>query len=70
MNYYTYIIYNKKHDKFYIGSTYSLKKRINEHKTGEGNYTSRYDGEWTFVYYEKHNDRSEAVQRERYFKSL
>jgi len=27
-------MYNKKHDKFYIGQTYSLKKRINDHKTG------------------------------------
>ena len=66
---YVYILYNKQHDKFYIGQTYSLKKRIAEHKAGLGNYTSRY-GEWLFVYYEKVVDRAQAMSREKYFKSL
>ncbi len=63
-------MFNKKHDIFYIGQTYSLKKRINEHKTGLGNYTSRYDGEWLYLYSEKFDTRAEAMKREKYFKSL
>ncbi len=63
-------MYNEKHDKFYVGSTYSLKKRTTEHKTGKGNYTSRYDGTWLFVYYEKFSTRGEATKREKKLKQL
>ncbi|MFA5813736.1 MAG: GIY-YIG nuclease family protein [Patescibacteria group bacterium] len=68
--FFIYIMYNLKHDKFYIGQTYSIKKRITEHKTGQGNYTSRYDGEWLYLYSESFSTRAEAMQREKYFKSL
>lgn len=71
MRYYVYVLYNLKHDKFYIGQTYSLLKRVvNEHKVGLGNYTSRYDGKWLFIYYESYNTRGEAMGRERYLKSF
>lgn len=70
MNFYCYIMYNKKHDIFYIGQTYSLQKRTNEHKNGLGNYTSRFDGEWCYLYSEKFETRAEAMGREKYFKSL
>jgi putative endonuclease len=69
MVYYVYILYNTDHDKFYIGQTYSLTKRIAEHKAGKSSYTSRY-GKWLFVYYEKLSTRAEAMRREKYFKSL
>jgi putative endonuclease len=69
MTCYVYILYSKQSDKFYIGQTYSLKKRITEHKTGVGNYTSRY-AEWVFVYYETLPTRADAMRREKYFKSF
>jgi putative endonuclease len=67
--YYVYIIYNQKHDKFYIGQTYSLKKRIYEHKNGLSGYTSKYNGEWFFVYKEKYKTRSKAMKREKFLKA-
>lgn len=71
MEFFVYIIYNPKHDKFYIGQTYSLLKRvISEHKKGMGNYTSRYDGKWLFLYYEKCLTRKEAMNREKHLKSF
>ena len=69
MVYYVYILYNTDYDKFYIGQTYSLRKRILEHKAGKSTYTNRY-GDWTFVYYEKLPTRANAMHREKYFKSL
>ena len=69
MNFYVYIIYNIKHDKFYIGQTYSLKKRIFEHKNGLSKYTSKFDGEWIFVYKEKYGARAEAMKREKFLKN-
>jgi len=68
MNYYTYIAYNAKHDKFYIGQTNNLCKRITEHNLGVSNYTSKYDGKWEMLYKEEFNSRSDAMQRERFLK--
>lgn len=68
MKYYVYILYNAKHDKFYIGQTYNLDKRNFEHNIGISNYTSRYDGEWKQVYHEIFDSRSGAMKREKFLK--
>lgn len=68
MTFYIYIIYNIKHDKFYIGQSIDLNKRIIEHNEGLSNYTSKYDGEWILCYHEEYKSRSEAIKRERFFK--
>ena len=68
MNFYVYILYNLDHDKFYIGQTYNLKKRLFEHNTKLSLYTSKYSGRWSLVYYEKYNNRSTAMKRERFLK--
>ena len=68
MEFYTYILHNLKHDKFYIGQTNDSDKRTAEHNLGLSNYTSKYDGEWKLVYREIFNSRSEAVKRERFLK--
>ena len=71
MGYYAYILYNAKHDTFYIGQTYSLLKRIiMEHKAGLGKYTGRYDGEWLLLYFEKFATRAEAMQKEKEWKEF
>lgn len=68
MKYYVYIIYNKKFDKFYIGQTNNLKRRIFEHNNALSTYTSKYNGRWHFLYYEKFFNRKDAVMRERFLK--
>jgi len=68
MNFYTYIAHNSKHNKFYIGQTDNLIRRINEHNSGMSNYTSKYDGEWKITYYETFDSRSDAMKREKFLK--
>ncbi|EKE11521.1 MAG: hypothetical protein ACD_15C00066G0016 [uncultured bacterium] len=68
MEYYVYIIYNEVHDKYYIGQTYSLEKRITEHNLGLSKYTSKYIGGWKMIYSEKFQTREDAMKRERFLK--
>jgi putative endonuclease len=68
MKFYVYILYNLKHDKFYIGQTNCLDARIIEHNSGQVNYTLKYDGGWNLVYYVKYSNRTEAIKREKFLK--
>jgi len=63
-----YIIYNKQFDKFYIGQTCDLEKRLKEHNMGLSRYTSKYPGKWILKYKESFNTRKEAMEREKFLK--
>jgi putative endonuclease len=71
MNYFVYAIYNKKHDKIYIGQTKDLINRLKLHndKMFSKGYTARFDGEWVVVYNEKCASRADALKREKQLKS-
>jgi len=66
-----YAIYNKKHDKFYIGQAQDLEKRLMLHnsKTFKKSYTAQYDGYWELIYKESLPDRTAALKREKQLKS-
>ena len=66
-----YTIYNKDHDKIYIGQTWNLSERLNQHdnKIFTNSYTSRFSGEWQLIYQEYVFDRSDALKREKQLKS-
>lgn len=68
MNFLVYIIYNKDFDKFYIGQTDNIIRRLEEHKLGKVNYTSKCPGEWMLVYEEIFPNQTEALKRERFLK--
>ena len=68
MDHYVYIIYNKKYDKFYIGQTYDLNKRVEEHNNRLSKYTAKYEGGWEIVHYEKYSSRADALKREGFLK--
>mgnify|MGYP003394080294 CR=1 FL=1 len=70
--YFVYAIYNKKHDKFYIGQTESLDARLEIHNSQvfKNSYTSRYDGVWEIFYSEEYLTRKEALAREKQLKSF
>lgn len=68
MNYYLYILYDKPKDRYYIGQTANLKDRIDRHLKHYSRYTKT--GNWSLVYTELYNTRSEAFKRELYLKSL
>ena len=48
---YTYVLKSQIIDKFYVGQTQDLKRRILEHNHGKNNYT-RGKGPWELIYYE------------------
>ncbi|MBT6034003.1 MAG: GIY-YIG nuclease family protein [Candidatus Jacksonbacteria bacterium] len=68
--YTVYAIYNKKHNKIYIGQTHDLDERLRLHneKVLKG-YTSRFGGVWEIIYRERAKNRKEALMREKQLKS-
>lgn len=70
--FYVYSIYNKKHNRIYIGQTKDLDNRIKLHndKTFRNSYTARFDGEWILVYKEELENRIEALRKEKQLKSF
>ena len=66
-----YAIYNKKHDRIYIGQTADLNQRLNLHRNKKfKGYTANFDGEWRLIYQEKVSDRRAALLREKQLKSF
>ncbi len=65
---YVYIITNKRNGTLYTGVTTDLKKRIWEHKEGSIDGFSKEHGLKTLVWYEVHDDLSEAILREKRIK--
>jgi len=64
-----YILQSLTTNKFYIGHTEDIQRRLLEHNTGKS--TSTKSGvQWKIVYTEQYESRSEAMQRERKLKSL
>ena len=61
--YFTYILYSAKLDKYYIGSTDNLERRLKEHNRGKSNFT-RTGIPWSLVYSETYETRQEAYHRE------
>jgi putative endonuclease len=66
--YYTYIIQSQKTNKYYIGCTSDITKRLLEHN-GDWTQSTRGKGPWTIVYTEKFNTKPEALIREKKIKS-
>lgn len=61
-----YILYNTKLDKFYIGYTADVEKRLREHNSGISTFTSK-PNDWGQNILKKHIRRgSEKIKRVRY----
>ena len=69
MQYYTYILKSRSHNTYYYGSTNNLDKRLKEHNKGKVRYTKG-RMPWVVYYVEEFETRSEAMLREKYFKSI
>lgn len=61
--YHVYILQSTKTKKLYIGSTYSVEKRITEHNKGLVKSTKAYTP-WILIYTESYRLRTMALQRE------
>ena len=69
--YNVYAVYNRKHDKIYIGQTNNLRERLEKHnnRTFKRCYTAQFGGVWELIYKEQVATRQEALKREKQLKS-
>jgi putative endonuclease len=68
MSFFVYILASRRNGTLYIGMTDHLARRVWEHGSGAiAGFTRRY-GVKTLVWYELHNSRESAFQRERQLK--
>jgi len=63
MEYFVYIIYSAKLNKYYVGHTGNIATRLLQHNTGESAFTSKAD-DWIVMYSEKFDSREAAHKRE------
>ncbi len=63
MNYVVYILFSENIQKFYVGHTGDLAKRINEHNAGKANFTSQ-GIPWRLIHFFECSDKSEATRLE------
>ena len=69
MPYFVYVLKSESSGKSYVGHTSNLSKRLVEHNNGKS-LSTRNKGPWKLIYQEEYPTRSEAANRERYFKSV
>ena len=69
MSYYTYILYSKKINIFYKGSTSNVFERIKRHNAGRENYTKK-GIPWILLWFADKPSRAEAYRFELKLKNL
>ncbi|MEQ8244956.1 MAG: GIY-YIG nuclease family protein [Fulvivirga sp.] len=68
MAYYVYILVSNVSGNLYKGFTNDLSRRLKEHNAGY-NKSTKSGRPWELIYSEKCNNRLEAREREKFFKS-
>jgi putative endonuclease len=63
-----YILYSKSFDRYYVGYTNDLERRISEHNRKKGKFTDA-GIPWEVVYTELFQTKKEAMAREKHIKS-
>ena len=66
--YYVYVLLSKLDDKFYIGFTEDLRKRLQEHNDGKS-FATKCRRPFELIFYEAYRNKYDALRREKYFKS-
>jgi len=67
--FYTYILISEKDDKFYVGYTDNLKRRIKKHNNGDVEST-KYRRTLKLIYYDEVClNQKDAIHREKYLKT-
>ena len=69
MTYYTYIIKSDKTGNYYFGHCQNLSERLQRHNSANVKSTKG-RRPWTLYYYEEYATKSDAYQREQFFKSF
>jgi len=66
--FYIYILLSVQHNRYYVGSTKDISRRVAQHNNGRNKSTRSYRP-WKLVYSESFQTLAEARQREREIKS-
>lgn len=65
---FVYVLKSDIDDRFYVGLTQDVEKRLKEHNFGKTRSTKGYRP-WKLIHVEEYPDRSTARDREKYLKS-
>ncbi|MEW7289744.1 GIY-YIG nuclease family protein [Aquimarina sp. 2304DJ70-9] len=65
---YVYVLRSLKDDRFYVGMSQDVDKRLKEHNLGKTQSTKGYRP-WEIILIEEYPDRITARKREKYLKS-
>ena len=68
MHYTVYILYSASVDRFYIGYTSDIDRRLEAHNSNQSKYTKN-KGPWELVYRETYPEKSKAIKREQFLKA-
>jgi putative endonuclease len=68
LKYTVYLLYSDIHSRTYIGQTSNLEKRLERHNKGFV-ISTRLFKPWRIIYSEEFASRSEAIRREKWFKT-
>jgi putative endonuclease len=66
--YYVYILASRRHGTLYIGVTNSLRKRLEQHRNGDGSEFVKAYRVYRLVYVESYDRAEEAIAREKQLK--
>jgi Predicted endonuclease containing a URI domain len=66
--YSVYILYSTSFNRYYVGYTNDLERRISEHNRKKGKFTDA-GIPWILVHSELYNTKKEAMEREKLIKS-
>ncbi len=67
--YFIYILYSASANKYYVGHTDNLERRLFEHNNGMTRFTSNIASDWKIMYTETFESRTLAAKREREIKA-
>ena len=66
--FYVYVLKSKEFDRFYVGMTNNINRRLREHNKGKSKSTAFYKP-WKLFFQENFETSEEARQREKFLKS-
>ena len=66
--YFTYVLWSRKLQKRYVGTTGDVEQRLSQHNRG-GNRFTKGGIPWIKIYQEEYATKKEALKRETYLKS-
>ncbi len=66
--YFAYILYSSTRDKYYVGACKDLDKRILKHNTNHAGFTGK-TGDWILKWSEVHQEKTDALKREKQIKA-